>query len=241
MKNIILGIVGALVRSVAIFAVWLLMPMPSLAFDWREVALAQAAAGDCDGQTDSLFAAVAVDVDGVEAYLDEVPLSQRCAYDGAPGAVDPADDEGRMRERIAQRRQNEQAWADGLPPHVAAYHSWNENRSARRHAGLGWIEMPELIWAYRCEPPFLYGHKDSWMWAYHQVGTTEAPTRALRQWHSRLAWCRAFGRDQIDSLRRPAVGEVPPVTRQNVMRLSLIDSYQNPMELWDIRYYDLDN
>jgi hypothetical protein len=144
---------------------WVLWPLPSARFDWRENLLEQAAVGDCFHLVAYAGYATFVDPDGMEIYLDEMPLAQRCDYGAISSNRITHEDEAHIRELISETRRFERAIGGIVSPFSEAWWSWKTNRELRRQAGIGWLGLPELVWAFRCQRPFRFGDRANWLWA----------------------------------------------------------------------------
>jgi len=234
-KNIVFGFVGALVGSVAVFAAWLIWPMPSPAFEWRTMVTAQGAAGECFDHTTSLASLTLVDPDGVETYLDEMPLTDRCDY-AAIGRAEAANDEASVRNQIEETRRMARSLGAELSSINLALSEWRANRAFRRMAGQGVMGVPELVLAFRCERPLSFERRADWLWAYRYLDeSNDEPPVSIRRWQGRLSWCRGFAEHQLNVLGLAEEGPAPK-TEADLAADALANVYLGPLQSWRLQY-----
>jgi len=192
--------------------------------------------GDCFHLVAYAGYATFVDPDGVETYLDEMPLAQRCDYGAISSNKITHEDEAHIRELISETRRFDRAIGGIVSPFSEAWWSWKTNRESRRQAGIGWLGLPELVWAFRCERPFRFGDRANWLWVHRQFESERRPNAAIRRWQGRIAWCRAYGQEQVDQLTIIDKTEHGPDAKGNSALLELARNYEDRLAAWSSQY-----
>ena len=206
-RTIGISAAAMIVVPILMLIAWLLWPLPSAKFDWQFHASELSANTSCLEFVNFLTVVSLADPDGVESYLDESSIEERCPDidDRAPPPSNVATSwsafhEGNIRNTIQNWNSNPEFNPGTWTSIREAVSVWNDGRQARAGTWGSVLAWPDLLIGFRCVGPLHYGSSASWYDARNHFEHFQYYPPLIEVWEQRLTWCREFALSEATKL-----------------------------------------
>ena len=223
MFQVVFGLIGATVGSIAAAVAYLFWPMPALEFDWESQLEVLSEREDCHGVASLLGAFVITDPEGTDRMIDEVIPNGPCAILSEQIATLGDDDIFIGARGFADRNTlfDPVAGRDRLEGAVTA---WRLMRRFRREAGLGFAGWTDAITYFRCDRYF--GTLYATMWLFSRDMLAQVHPEYVAPFDARHAACTAHVVREYERLS--AIAEDAEVVHPSLQYL--LDDYESMSE-----------
>ncbi len=239
-RNIVLSVLGASVFAVAVFISWLMWPLPSAQFDWRQVAEELVEQDNCSQFGLFIYNASLVDPAGVTAELERHSLAEWCpSIDDSEFFLDesPSDFSTRViAEGIALSVDFDARYPNLVPGYWNALREalsfWREGRELRRTEGLSFFAWPEFVLGFRCERVLDHDSQAPWYNARLNSGIVfyEPNPLVLAPWEARRAACSNLAAHEAERIDQSLDRYEDPEQREDLKGLAF--SYRTSELRW---------